>query len=80
MGFGGGIKLKDIRGPQPSREELEVELNATKKQNQVLASRIETMNDENNELKGRVDSVEAQMKKLEEMLMNRHNVSSTPEN
>lgn len=27
MGFGGGTKLKDINGPQPSREELEAELN-----------------------------------------------------
>ncbi|XP_021746660.1 uncharacterized protein LOC110712505 [Chenopodium quinoa] len=36
IGYGGGIKLKDIQGPQPSREELQVELNASKKQNQVL--------------------------------------------
>ncbi|KAL2933823.1 Chromosomal replication initiator protein DnaA [Bienertia sinuspersici] len=36
VGFGGGIKLKDIKGPQPSREELEVELNTTKKQTKFL--------------------------------------------
>ncbi|KAL2894922.1 Exodeoxyribonuclease 7 large subunit, partial [Bienertia sinuspersici] len=79
VGFGGGIKLKDIKGPQPSREKLEVELNATKEQNQLLASRIEAMNDENNELRSRVGSVEAQLKKFEEMLMNQHNDSATLE-
>ncbi|KAL2929406.1 Glycerol-1-phosphate dehydrogenase [NAD(P)+] [Bienertia sinuspersici] len=67
--FGGGIKLKDIKGPQPSREELEVELDTTKKQNQVLESRVEALQAENNDLKGRVGSVEAQMKRFEDMMM-----------
>ncbi|KAL2894879.1 Peroxidase 24 [Bienertia sinuspersici] len=75
VGFGGGIKLKDIKGPQPSREELEVELNTTKKQNQVLESRVEALQAENNDLKGRVGSVEAQMKRFEDMMMNQLNVN-----
>ncbi|KAL2941962.1 RNA polymerase II subunit B1 CTD phosphatase Rpap2 [Bienertia sinuspersici] len=75
VGFRGGIKLKDIKGPQPSREELEVELNTTKKQNQVLESRVETLQAENNDLKGRVGSVEAQMKRFEDMMMNQLNVN-----
>ncbi|KAL2893032.1 Myocilin, partial [Bienertia sinuspersici] len=75
VGFGGGIKLKDIKGPQPSREELEVELNTMKKQNQVLESRVEALQAENNDLKGRVGSVEAQMKRFEDMMMNQLNVN-----
>ncbi|KAL2943429.1 Autophagy-related protein 11, partial [Bienertia sinuspersici] len=70
-----GIKLKDIKGPQPSREELEVELNTTKKHNQVLESRVEALQVENNDLKGRVGSVEAQMKRFEDMMMNQLNVN-----
>ncbi|KAL2932519.1 Methylthioribulose-1-phosphate dehydratase, partial [Bienertia sinuspersici] len=73
VGFGGGIKLKDIKGPQPSREELEVELNTTKKQNQVLESHVEALQVENDDLKGRVGSVEAQMKRFEDMMMNQLN-------
>ncbi|KAL2933822.1 Myocilin [Bienertia sinuspersici] len=70
-----GIKLKDIKGPQPSREELEVELNTTKKQNQVLESRVEALQAENNNLKGRVGSIEAQMERFEDMMMNQLNVN-----
>lgn len=80
VGLGGGLKLKDVRGPQPSREELLVELNATKKQNQALTSHMEAMQDENKELKGRMGSVEAQMKKFQDLMMNQFNVTATPEN
>ncbi|KAL2922970.1 HEAT repeat-containing protein 1-like protein [Bienertia sinuspersici] len=59
VGFGGGIKIKDIKGPQPSREELEVELNTTKKQNQVLESCVKALQVENNDLKGLVGYVDA---------------------
>ncbi|KAL2930066.1 Structural maintenance of chromosomes protein 4 [Bienertia sinuspersici] len=75
VGFGGGIKPKDIKGPQPSREELEVELNTTKKQNQVLESRVEALEVENNDVKDRVGSVEAQMKRFKDMMMNQLNVN-----
>lgn len=80
VGLGGGMKLKDIRGPQPSREELEAELNTTKKQNQALVSHMEAMQDENKELKGHVGSVETQMKKFQDLMMNQFNVTTTPEN
>lgn len=73
----GGVKLKDIRGPQPSREELEAELNNTKKQNQALINHMEAMQDENKELKGRVGSVEAQMKKFQDLMMNQFQFTTT---
>ncbi|XP_021758008.1 uncharacterized protein LOC110723041 isoform X2 [Chenopodium quinoa] len=75
IGYGGGIKLKDIQGPQPSREELQVELNASKKQNQVLINRVEQVQEENNELKGRIGSVESRMKLFQEMLVTQLNVT-----
>ncbi|KAL2904098.1 Laminin subunit gamma-1, partial [Bienertia sinuspersici] len=62
VGFGGGMKVADLRGQRPSREELEAELNSTKKQNQILEDRMEAIQDENNQLKGRIGSVESQMK------------------
>ncbi|KAL2943709.1 GTPase Obg [Bienertia sinuspersici] len=62
LGFGGGMKVADLRGQRPSREELEAELNSTKKQNQILKDRMEAIQDENNQLKGRIGSVESQMK------------------
>ncbi|KAL2906005.1 Autophagy-related protein 11, partial [Bienertia sinuspersici] len=66
---------KKIRHFPMLREELEVELNTTKKQNQVLESRVEALQVENNDLKGRVGSVEAQMKRFEDMMMNQLNVN-----
>ncbi|XP_021753765.1 uncharacterized protein LOC110719160 isoform X2 [Chenopodium quinoa] len=75
IGYGGGIKLKDIQGPQPSREELQVELNASKKQNQVLINRVEQVQEENNELKGCIGSVESRMKLFQEMLVTQLNVT-----
>ncbi|KAL2901477.1 Transcription elongation factor SPT5, partial [Bienertia sinuspersici] len=54
VGFGGGMKVADLRGQRPSREELEAELNSTKKQNQILEDRMEAIQDENNQLKGRI--------------------------
>ncbi|KAL2932787.1 ATP synthase subunit b 1 [Bienertia sinuspersici] len=49
----------DVRGQRPSREELEAELNSTKKQNQILEDRMGAIQDENNQLKGRIGSVES---------------------
>ncbi|KAL2934379.1 Autophagy-related protein 11 [Bienertia sinuspersici] len=56
-------------------EELEVELNTTKKRNQVLESRVEALQVENNDLKGRVGPVEGQMKRFEDMMINQLNVN-----
>ncbi|KAL2894097.1 Lebercilin-like protein [Bienertia sinuspersici] len=80
VGFGGGMKVEDLRGQRPSREELEAELNSTKKQNQILEDRMEAIQDENNQLKGRIGSVESQMKMFQDMLVNQLNVTLTPEN
>ncbi|KAL2929318.1 Lebercilin-like protein [Bienertia sinuspersici] len=80
VGFGGGMKVADLRGQRPSREELEAELNSTKKQNQILEDRMEAIQDENNQLKGRIGSVESQMKMFQDMLVNQLNVTLTPEN
>ncbi|KAL2942919.1 Lebercilin-like protein [Bienertia sinuspersici] len=66
VGFGGGMKVADLRGQRPSREVLEAELNSTKKQNQILEDRMEAIQDENNQLKGRIGSVESQMKMFQE--------------
>ncbi|KAL2923707.1 ATP-dependent zinc metalloprotease FtsH [Bienertia sinuspersici] len=52
--FGGGMKVADLRGKRPSREELEAELNSTKKQNQILKDRMGEIQDKNNQLKGRM--------------------------
>ncbi|KAL2942277.1 Lebercilin-like protein [Bienertia sinuspersici] len=80
VGFGGGMKVTDLRGQRPSREELEAELNSTKKQNQILEDRMEAIQDENNQLKGRIGSVESQVKIFQDMLVNQLNVTLTPEN
>ncbi|KAL2894575.1 Laminin subunit gamma-1 [Bienertia sinuspersici] len=80
VGFGGGMKVADLRGQRPSREELEAELNSTKKQNQILEDQMEAIQDENNQLKGRIGSVESQMKMFQDMLVNQLNVTLTPEN
>ncbi|KAL2922040.1 Lebercilin-like protein [Bienertia sinuspersici] len=80
VGFGGGMKVADLRGQRPSREELEAELNSTKKQNQILEDRMEAIQDENNQLKGRIGSVESQMKMFQDMLVNQLNVTLTSEN
>ncbi|KAL2899173.1 Lebercilin-like protein [Bienertia sinuspersici] len=80
VGFGGGMKVAYLRGQRPSREELEAELNSTKKQNQILEDRMEAIQDENNQLKGRIGSVESQMKMFQDMLVNQLNVTLTPEN
>ncbi|KAL2903846.1 Biodegradative arginine decarboxylase, partial [Bienertia sinuspersici] len=47
----------------------------TQKYNQVLESRVEALQVENNDLKGRVGPVEAQMKRFEDMMMNQLNVN-----
>ncbi|KAL2938339.1 Coiled-coil domain-containing protein 9B [Bienertia sinuspersici] len=73
-------EVADLRGQRPSREELEAELNSTKKQNQILEDRMEAIQDENNQLKSRIGSVESQMKMFQDMLVNQLNVTLTPEN
>ncbi|KAL2933411.1 Proteasome subunit alpha 2 [Bienertia sinuspersici] len=80
VGFGGGMKVADLRGQRPSREELEAELNSTKKKKQILEDRMGAIQDENNQLKGRISSVESQMKMFQDMLVNQLNVTLTPEN
>ncbi|XP_056687817.1 uncharacterized protein [Spinacia oleracea] len=75
VGFGGGIKLKDVRGPQPSRAELQTKLNAANKQNEVLANRVEEVQAENNEMKERVSLVESRMKMFQDSLVLQLNVT-----
>ena len=45
----GGVKPKDMRGPNTTRVELEVELNATKRKNEVLTDHLATV-EENEKL------------------------------
>ncbi|KAL2894842.1 Lebercilin-like protein [Bienertia sinuspersici] len=80
VGFGGGMKVVDLRGQRQSREELEAELNFTKKQIQILEDRMDAIQDENNQPNSRIGSVESQMKMFQDMLVNQLNVTPTPEN
>ncbi|XP_056687497.1 uncharacterized protein [Spinacia oleracea] len=75
VGFGGGIKLKDVRGPQPSRVELQTKLNVANKQNEVLANCMEEVQAENNEMKERVILVESRMKMFQDALVSQLNVT-----
>ncbi|KAL2922262.1 Adaptive-response sensory-kinase SasA, partial [Bienertia sinuspersici] len=51
VGFGGGMKPADLRGQRPCREELEAELNSTKKPNQILEDRMGAIQDEETNLR-----------------------------
>ena len=62
-------------GPQPSREELQIELTATQKKNEDLTNHVETIQEENTELKSRMGLVEAEMKMLKDTLIKQFNAS-----
>ena len=64
VGYGGGVKEKDIRGSSHTRVELEVELNAIRKKKwSSLVNRAATVETENENLWNHVESVEAEMRK-----------------
>ena len=62
VGYGGGVSLKDIKGPELTKVDLEVQLNATRKENEDLVKALEAMKAENERLKSRQDVVEEQFK------------------
>lgn len=77
VGLRGGITLKDMIGPQPSREELLVELTAAKKKKMKILQIMwrQYIQEENTELKSRMGFVEAEMKMLKDTLINQFNAS-----
>ncbi|KAJ8430959.1 hypothetical protein Cgig2_003543 [Carnegiea gigantea] len=74
VGYGGGIKAKDIRGPSRTRVELEVELNATREKNEVLVDCVTTVETENENLRNRVESLEAEMGKFKDLVSKQLNI------
>ena len=84
VGLGGGVKLKDIRGPQPTRENLQDELTASKKQNEVLINSMELIQeenkriqDENKQLVDRMSSMESRMQTFQELLATQFNLPNS---
>ncbi|KAJ8426760.1 hypothetical protein Cgig2_027232 [Carnegiea gigantea] len=75
VGYGGGVKAKDIRGPSRTRVELEVELNATRKKNEVLVNHVTTVETENESLRNRVEAVEAEMGKFNDWVSKQLNIN-----
>ena len=66
VGYGGGVKAKDIKGPSCARVELEVELNGTRKKNEAIVDRVTTVETENENLRNRVEFIEAEMGKFKD--------------
>ncbi|KAJ8428149.1 LOW QUALITY PROTEIN: hypothetical protein Cgig2_011522 [Carnegiea gigantea] len=60
----GGVKPKDIRGSYSTRAELEVELNVTRRKNEVLIDRLATVEVKNEKLQNHVESVKTEMMKI----------------
>ncbi|KAJ8439187.1 hypothetical protein Cgig2_029725 [Carnegiea gigantea] len=78
VGFGGGVKEKDIRGPSHTRVKLEVELNATRKKNEVLIDRVTTVKVKNKNLRNCTESVEAKMGKFKDCVSKQLNITIPP--
>ncbi|KAJ8431028.1 hypothetical protein Cgig2_019351 [Carnegiea gigantea] len=78
VGYGGGVKAKDIRGRSHTEVELEVELNATRKKNEVLVDCVTTVKTENENLRNRVESIEAKMGKFKDWVSSQLNITIPP--
>ncbi|KAJ8444469.1 hypothetical protein Cgig2_024033 [Carnegiea gigantea] len=61
LGIGGVVKAKEIRGPYSTRDELEVEVNASRRKNEVLTDHLAAVKVENEKLQNHVESVETKM-------------------
>ncbi|KAJ8422677.1 hypothetical protein Cgig2_025366 [Carnegiea gigantea] len=73
VGLGGGVKPKDVRGSYSTRTELEVELNAIRRKNEVLTDCLATVEAENEKLQNRVESVETEMMKIKDLVFQQFN-------
>ncbi|KAJ8446142.1 hypothetical protein Cgig2_000939 [Carnegiea gigantea] len=69
----GGVKPKDVRGSYSTRAELEVELNATRKKNEVLTDRLATVEAENEKLQNCIESVETEMMEIKDLVFQQFN-------
>lgn len=74
--FRGGVKPKDIKGLYSTRVELEVELNATRRKNEILIDRLATIEAENEKLQNRVESVETEMMKIKDLVFQQFDTRS----
>ncbi|KAJ8432978.1 hypothetical protein Cgig2_022622 [Carnegiea gigantea] len=73
LGLGGGVKPKDVRGSYSTRAELEVELNVTRRKNEVLIDHLATVEAENEKLQNRVEPVETEMMKIKDLVFQQFN-------
>ena len=67
------MKPKDIRGQYSTRAELEVELNAARRKNEVLTDRLTTVEAENEKFQNRIESVEMELMKVKEFMAQQFN-------
>ncbi|XP_020268038.1 uncharacterized protein LOC109843511 isoform X2 [Asparagus officinalis] len=61
--FGGGTTLKDLRGPLPSRSDLEARVIEEKRKNQMLQQRL----DEQEQQQQRMSELESQVKAMQKL-------------
>jgi len=73
LGLGGGIKVKDIRGPYSSISELEVELSAARRKNEVLTNCSVIVEEENEKFQSHVESVEMELTKVKDFVFQQLN-------
>lgn len=76
VGYGGGVKAKYIRAPSRTRVELEVELNAARKKKEVLVDHVTRVKIGNENLRNRVESVEAEMGKFKDWIPSFANIKN----
>ncbi|XP_020270252.1 uncharacterized protein LOC109845410 [Asparagus officinalis] len=72
--FGGGTTLKDLRGPLPSRSDLEARVIEEKRKNRMLQQRL----DEQEQQQQRMSELESQVKAMQELFF-RQSPSLTPQ-
>ncbi|KAJ8427495.1 hypothetical protein Cgig2_028166 [Carnegiea gigantea] len=71
VGYGGGVKAKDIRGPSRTRWNSML----LGKKNEVLVDRVTTVETENESLRNRVEAVEAEMGKFKDWVSKQLNIN-----
>jgi len=68
LGLGGGVKLQVIRRSYSTRAKLEVELNVTRRKNEVLTDRLAIVEGENEKLQNHAESFETEIMKVKELV------------
>ncbi|KAJ8427721.1 LOW QUALITY PROTEIN: hypothetical protein Cgig2_022195 [Carnegiea gigantea] len=78
LGLGGRVKLKDVRGSYSTRAELKVELNATRRKNEVLTDHSAAVEAKNSKLQNRMESVATEMMKINDLVFQQFNTRPPP--